>query len=71
MSMRNVYRKIAREHGVSVQEVKREIQTAINEAYKNPLPDMAMQQCRIPKKGKVPTPDEVIRFSVEEVLKRN
>ena len=31
--MRKIYRKIAREHGVSVTEVKQDMQTAINAAY--------------------------------------
>lgn len=32
MDMRKIYRKIAREHGVSVAEVKRDMQEAINAA---------------------------------------
>lgn len=31
-----VYKKIAKKYGVSVKEVKREMQIAIDEAYKNP-----------------------------------
>ncbi len=70
MSMRDVYRKIARKNGVSVQEVKREMQAAIDAAYTNPRPETMIQQHRVPRKGKIPTPDEFIRFSVEEALKR-
>ena len=70
MSMRNIYRKIARENGVSVEEVKREMQAAINAAYKNPSPQSAMQQCAIPKTGKVPTTDELIRYVVAEACKK-
>ncbi|MCO5384513.1 sporulation initiation factor Spo0A C-terminal domain-containing protein [Desulfosporosinus sp.] len=34
MNMRNIYRKIAKEHGVTVAEVKREMQAAIDFVYK-------------------------------------
>ena len=32
MGMRKIYRKIARQNGVTVEEVKRDMQSAINEA---------------------------------------
>ncbi len=70
MNMLNIYQKIARENGVSVEEVKREIQAAIQEAYRNPSAEAAMIQCRIPRAGKLPTPEEVIDYVVSEVIKR-
>ena len=39
MSMRKIYRKIAREHGVSPKEVREEMQAAIMQAYQNPPDD--------------------------------
>lgn len=33
MNMRKIYRKVAKEYGVSVEEVKREMQAAITDAY--------------------------------------
>ena len=36
MGMRDVYRKFAEKHGVSIEEVKRDMQLAIDETYKNP-----------------------------------
>ena len=39
MSMRKIYRKIARENGVSVKEVKEDMQAAITAAYQNPPKD--------------------------------
>jgi len=36
MGMRDVYRKVAEKHGVSIEEVKRDMQLAIDETYKNP-----------------------------------
>ena len=37
MRMRDIYRKLANKYGVSVEDVKRDMQTAINETYKSPL----------------------------------
>ena len=37
MRMRDVYRKIANKYGVSGEDVKRDMQTVINETYENPL----------------------------------
>ncbi len=63
MSMRNIYRKIAREHGVSVEEVKKEMQTAIDHAYgkRNKLISEKMLQSSVPSKGEVPTTEEFIK----------
>lgn len=54
MSMRKIYRKIAKEHGVSPKEVREEIQAAITQAYENPPDDniTVAYQNRVPRKGK-------------------
>lgn len=64
MSMRKIYRKIAREHGVSPKEVREEMQAAIMQAYQNPPDDniTVAYQNRVPRKGDVPTPEEFIRY---------
>ena len=33
---RKIYKKIAKNHGVSVAEIKRDMQSAIDDTYKNP-----------------------------------
>lgn len=73
MSMRSIYRKIAREHGVSVAEVKHDMQIAINTAYDNPPDDGVIKayQNRIPRKSDIPTIEEFIRYTVKEVKKKN
>ena len=63
---RKLLRKVAREHGVSLNEVKREIQAAIDHAYTNPTEE-ALQ---IPHKGEKPTADEVIAHIVGEIKSR-
>lgn len=65
MNMRKIYRKIAKENGVSVQEVRREMQAAITEAYTDPLNDNEITkayQKQVPRKGEIPTPEELIRY---------
>ncbi len=41
MKMEKILKKVARANGVTVKEVKTEIQRAINEAWKNPPVDTA------------------------------
>jgi len=63
---RKIYREIAKKNRISVDEVKREMQAAINEAYANPNP----QVMNIPHKNAVPTIEEFVDYSVNEI-KRN
>lgn len=67
MSMRQVYRKVARENGVTLAEVRQEIQGAINHTYENCPNDGVTQayQSRVPRKGEVPTADEFIRYAAQ------
>ena len=56
MNMRKIYRKVAKEYGVSVEEVKREMQAAITDAYTNPLNNNEITkayQSRVPCKGEI------------------
>ena len=69
MNMRKIYRKVAKEYGVSVEEVKREMQAAITDAYTNPLNNNKITkayQSRVPCKGEIPTPEELIRHLSEQ-----
>ena len=65
MSMRKVYRKVARKYGVTVEEVKREMQSAINETYNNSDNNDITKayQNKVPREGKIPTVDEFIRYA--------
>lgn len=65
MNMKKIYKKVAKQYGVSVQEVEREIQAAIADAYADPLNHNEITQLyqqNVPRKGEIPTPDEVIRY---------
>lgn len=73
MSMRSVYRKIAKKYGVSTQEIKEEMQTAITEAYTNPHNNNGVTnayQSRVPAKSEIPTPEEFIRYAAKEIKKK-
>ena len=65
MNMRKIYRKIAKKNGVDRKEVRREMQAAITEAYTDPLNDNEITkayQNRVPRKGEIPTPEELLRY---------
>jgi len=58
-----IYKKIAKKYGVSVEDVKRDMQIAIDAAYVFPNTEAE----KIPKKGEVPTIDEFIGFLVGQI----
>jgi len=60
---RKLLRKVAKIHGVTVAEVRREIQAAIDEAYKNPT----TQALSVTRKGDIPTPKELINHVAKKV----
>ena len=66
MKNKDIFKSIAKQHGVSEEEVKREIEKSIAEACKDP-------NAPINKigKDKVPTPEEVIEHVLREVAKSN
>lgn len=51
---------IALKHGVSVEEIRKEIQFAIDEGMKNSNPQIQAYCNSIPRRGNKPTPEEVI-----------
>lgn len=60
----NIFKSIARQNGVSEEEVKREIERSIAEACKDP--DAPINKIG---KGKMPTPEEVMEHVMREVAK--
>lgn len=73
MSMRNIYRKIAKKYGVSTQSVKEEMQTAITGAYTDPSNKDGITnvyQSQIPAKDEIPTPEEFIRYAANAVKEK-
>lgn len=68
MSMRSIYRKIAKEHGVTVAEVKRDMQEAINYAYANKLKyyDVNNEVETLQNNASIPTTEEFIKYVVQK-----
>ena len=69
--MRRIYREIARKHGVSVKEVKEEMQKALDHAYTNTPDDGVAKayQKQVPSKGEIPTPEEFIKYAANKIKK--
>lgn len=62
--MKKIYKKIAKAHGVSVEEVKRDMQGAINEAYAKPN---LYANC-VERQNEIPTPEELITHLSNRVI---
>lgn len=73
MNLERIYNKIAKDHGVSASEVRQAIRAAIRDAYTNPPDDngaVRAYQKRIPCKGSIPTPEELIAYLSSELAGR-
>lgn len=69
MSMRSIYRSIAKKHGVSVAEVKREMQVAIAYAFQkeDKLEREQLLQKGIPCKKSIPSSEEFIVHIAKQI----
>lgn len=65
--MSNYIDAVAAMSGVSPADVRRDIEEAIKAGYSNPDPAVRAYWEKIPKKGKIPTPEEVIAFTAKQV----
>ena len=67
MNMKSIYRKIAKEEGITPEEVKKQMQAAIDDAYLNAnnTTEISHFQQSIPFQGKTPTPEELITSIAE------
>ena len=70
MSMRKIYRELAKKYGVSVKEIRQEMQMALEDAYTNSLNNNEITkayQNRVPRQGEIPTPEEAVRYLAGKV----
>ena len=58
--LKKIYAKIAKEHGVSVEEVAREIEVALAFAKNSPDPNVQANWANVPCKGDTPRALDVI-----------
>lgn len=62
MKAKKAIKKVAAENGVTVKEVREEIQKAIDEGMKSTDPKAIELWKNCPKKGSKPTPEELIEY---------
>ena len=60
---KSVFQRIAEKHGVTVEEVKKDMQEAIDAAYENPNVNAET----VPRRNDIPTIDEFIEYVVSLV----
>lgn len=66
---RKLLRKIAKEHGVTVEEVRRDMQAAIDATYQNPNRNLTniKAQNAVPRQGETPTVDEFVGYVAKKI----
>lgn len=73
MDINRILEQVAKVNGVSVEEVRKEMQEAISTAYQDPPDDggrTAALQKEVPCRGEIPTPEEFIRYAAGELKKQ-
>ena len=60
---KSVFQRIAEEHGVTVGEIKKDMQKAIDAAYENPNVNAET----VPRRNDIPTIDEFIRYIADSL----
>ncbi len=69
MNVKNALQAIADREGVSISEVRKEIQAAIDEGMKSTDKSVQEYWSKIPRKGVKPTPEEVINYIAKSIKK--
>ena len=69
MNERKIIRTVAKKYGISLAQVRAEIQESIRIAYEQTPTDSitAAYQNRIPRQGNIPTPEEFIAYVAKQV----
>jgi hypothetical protein len=62
----HIFESIAAEHNITVEEVSREIEAAIRAGFNSPDLKVQAHWAKIPRKGDIPTPDELITYVVRQ-----
>lgn len=66
-----IIKHVAKENAVTEDEVRRDMTQLIAEGFRNPDPSIQERWKSIPHVGKIPTPEEVIIWSVEQLKNSN
>lgn len=63
----HLFERLARERNITVEEMRAIISARIEEGWNNPDLEKRKQWRKIPCAGKVPTPDEWLKYAVESL----
>ena len=63
----HIFERLARERGITVEEMRASISTRIEKGWNDPNPEKLVEWRSIPCKGELPTPDEWLRYAVERL----
>ena len=67
--MKDIYQKVAKDCGISVENLKQEIQSCIDEAYlsQNKSRATKLHQDMVPRQGGIPSTEELLRFLIKKI----
>lgn len=63
----HIFERLARGRGITVEEMRAIISARIEKGWNDPNPEKRVQWRKIPCIGDVPTPDEWLRYTVEQL----
>ena len=64
---KTLFERLARERGISVEEMRSIISARIEQGMNDPDPVKRASWERIPRAGDIPTPEEWLRYAVERL----
>ena len=64
---KTLFERLARERGISVEETRAIISARIEQGMNDPDPIKRASWERIPRAGDIPTPEEWLRYAVEQL----
>lgn len=63
----HIFERLARERGITVEEMRAVISARIERGWNDPDPEKQAQWRKIPCAGEIPTPDEWLKYVVERL----
>ena len=63
----HLFERLARERGITVEEMRAIISERIERGWNDPDPEKKAQWRKIPCAGEIPTPDEWLKYTVERL----
>ena len=63
----HLFERLARERGITVEEMRKIISERIERGWNDPDPEKRAQWRKIPCAGEIPTPDEWLKYTIERL----